>query len=89
MNDHVVFPTPQGKDDSPGKISSVFPQQLNAMGSLPIGWLPGQLPGWLPGGRFRTTGFGAGLGSAGTVPERFWPGLGKRLMTYDLNVATF
>ena len=20
------------------------------MGSLPIGWLPGQLPGWLPGG---------------------------------------
>ena len=71
------------------------------MGSLPIGWLPGQLPGWLPGGqvpnhgfrgRFRTTGFGAGLGgqgSTGTVPERFWPGLGKRLMTYDLNVATF
>ena len=28
-------------------------------------------------GRFRTTGFGAGFGgqgSAGTVPERFWPG---------------
>ena len=78
-----LFPANIGSGAVPGRLPGgrfrEVPGRFGAGSEPRSGKVPGQVPihEFRERGRFRTTGFGAGFGgqgSAGTVPERFWPG---------------